>query len=334
MWCCFRTSSSIALSGLPLWSFVTWLATATETKVRHSHFSVLGGSARILLYLPPGQIPRNQWRPESEDQPEEGEKDTEHWRINKMKKLASVLATALLIAALEARPAFGQSSGSFNAAGTSASCAIGTGGTFNGGVGGLNVLETGVQTSNGSGTTLVIRPSLVTGLFTDTKISTTVPSASADIGIQVCVTIDGKRNGIYPAGGCVVYDERFQQISSQLFSQLTQCTAFNTGQTCTSNADCASLGTGYTCSIPTGATLGTCVGPNPNCNFDLILSTLSAHNYDFVAQVPGGYHRIDATWSTIGQGASSGSSTASCVGPGVVTVTQTKVFQQNGTLSY
>ncbi len=94
-----------------------------------------------------------------------------------MKKSASVLAIAVLIATLESGLALAQSSGSFNAAGTSASCAIGTGGTFNGGVGNLNVLETGVQTSNGYGTTLIIRPSLVTGLFTDTKISTTVPTA-------------------------------------------------------------------------------------------------------------------------------------------------------------
>jgi hypothetical protein len=261
-------------------------------------------------------------------------KFTEHWRIRAMKKIA-VFAIAVLIVTLESGLAFAQSSGSFNAAGTSAACAIGTGGTFNGGVGTLNVLETGVQTSNGYGTTLVIRPSLVTGLFTQTKISsTTVSTASADVGIQVCVTIDGQRKGIYPAGGCVVYDERFQQISSQLFSQLTECTTFNTGQTCTTNADCTALGTGYSCSIPAGAATGTCVGPNPNCNFDLILSTLSAHNYDFVAQVPGGYHTVRASWSTIGQGAGSGSSIASCVGPGVVTVTQTKVFQQNGSLSY
>jgi hypothetical protein len=246
---------------------------------------------------------------------------------------SALLLIAVLIATLNSGLAFAQSSGSFNAAGTSASCAIGTGGTFNGGVGNLNVLETGVQTSSGSGTTLVIRPSLVTGLFTDTKISTTVPTASADVGVQVCVTIDGKTTGIYPKN-CVIYDERFQQISSQLFSQLTACTAFNTGQSCTTSADCASLGTGYTCSIPAGSASGTCVGPNPNCNFDLILSTLSAHNYDFVAQVPNGYHTIKASWSTIGQGASTGSNVMSCVGPGIVTVTQTKVFQQNGTLSF
>ena len=251
-----------------------------------------------------------------------------------MKKLATVLAIAVLFATLGSELAFAQSSGSFNAAGTSASCAIGTAGTFNGGAGTLSVLETGVQTSNGYGTTLIIRPSLVTGLFTSTKIQTTVPTASADVGIQVCVTVDGSTKGLYPAGGCVIYDQRFQQLSSQLFSQLTACTEFNTGQSCTLDTDCATLGTGFTCSIPAGATSGTCVGPNLNCNIELILSTLSAHNYDFVAQVPGGYHTMRAAWRTVGQGASSGSSIAACVGPGVVTVTQTKVFQQNGEISY
>jgi hypothetical protein len=251
-------------------------------------------------------------------------------------KLTTVFAIALLTAIVSG-PAAAQSSGSFNAAGTSAACAIGTGGKFNGGVGNLNVLETGVQTSNGNGTTLLIRPSLVTGLFTDTKIDTTISSSSADVGIQVCVTIDGSSNGVYPAGGCVIYDERFQQISSQLFSQITTCAPTTTTTACTSNTDCT---TAYpnnpeaTCSIPSGSTSGVCVLPNLSCNFDLILSTLSAHSYDFVAQVPGGYHQINATWSTVGQGSGSGSSTASCVGPGVVTVTQTKVFQQNGSLSY
>ena len=42
-----------------------------------------------------------------------------------MKKPASVLAIAVLIATLQSGLALAQSSGSFNAAGTSASCAIG-----------------------------------------------------------------------------------------------------------------------------------------------------------------------------------------------------------------
>ena len=197
-----------------------------------------------------------------------------------------------------------QSSGSFNASGTSAACAIGADGSFSGGAAGANLLTTTVKTSNGQGVTLLIRPSLVTGLFTDTKISQTVPTASADVGIEVCLTIDGKEDGIL-SSPCVVYDQRFQQISSNLFSAIANIAG------------------------------GTCVDENGDpCYFDLILSTLSAHSYDFVAQVPNGDHVLTATWRVIGSGATAPSRVASCVGPGVLTVTQTKVFKQNGTLTF
>ncbi len=246
-----------------------------------------------------------------------------------MKRLVMLFA----VGAFSAVVAFAQASGSFNAAGTNAACAIGEGGEFNGGAGDLSVLTTTVQTSNGSGVTLLIRPSLVTGLFTDTKIDTSLNSVSADVGIQVCVTIDGSTSGIL-SSPCVIYDERFQQVNSNLFSQLSECTAAPTTTSCASDADCAGLGTGFTCSIPTGSTTGVCVGPNPLCDFDLILSTLSAHSYDFVAQVPNGLHTIRASWSVIGNGPGPSARTESCVGPGVLTVTQTKVFHQNGSLSF
>ncbi len=246
-----------------------------------------------------------------------------------MKKLIVFLAIGTLNTAL----AFAQASGSFNAAGTNAACAIGEGGEFNGGAGDLSALTTTVQTSNGAGVTLLIRPSLVTGLFTETKIDTMLNSASADVGIQVCLTIDGKTNGIL-SSPCVIYDQRFQQVNSNLFSQLSECTEAPTTTTCSADADCTSLGSDFTCSIPAGATTGVCVGPNPLCDFDLILSTLSAHSYDFVAQVPQGNHTIRASWSVIGNGAGPSSKVESCVGPGVLTVTQTKVFHQNGSLSF
>ncbi len=247
-----------------------------------------------------------------------------------MRRLFLVTICTLLLAA----SAFAQSSGNFNAAGTNAACAIGTGGKFNGGDA-VTLLTTYVKTSNGNGVTLDIRPNLVTGLFTDTKISATIPSASADVGIQVCVKIDGKTSGLL-SPPCVVYDERFQQISSQLFSVLTECALSTTAVACTTNADCAAAGlpndfcqiTNPTANPPSGV----CAAPNPLCNFDLILSTLSAHSYDFIAQVPGDSkpHAIVASWSVIGQSnTNSGGSTASCVGPGVLTVTQTKVFPQN-----
>lgn len=256
--------------------------------------------------------------------------------------------------------AFGQSSGNFSASATPAACTIGANGSLTGGTG-LSLLDANISTSNGSGVTLVIRPSLVTGLFTDTKISTSIPSASADVGITVCVTVDGSGSGILPTN-CVKYDERFQQISSQLFSQIAACNTI----TCTTNSDCPTndiclnptgLSGAGTCVAPTSTactTTGdcpvgdTCINPSGNpgagtcyatvtqandlCNFELILSTLSAHSFDFVVPVSKAKpHKVEVTWSTTGTTTSS-SHVASCVGPGIVTVTQYKVFNNSGAL--
>jgi hypothetical protein len=140
--------------------------------------------------------------------------------------------------------------------------------------------------------------------------------------------VDGSGAGVLPES-CVTYNERFQQISSQLFSQLTACTAAPTTTVCATDADCATLGTGFTC-----GTAGVCVGPNALCNFELILSTLSANSFDFVVPVKNGTHTVKATWSVTGASNTNGGTTASCVGPGILTVTQTKLFQQNGTLTF
>ena len=245
-----------------------------------------------------------------------------------MKKLALVM----LIVVFGSGFVFAQSSGNFSATSTAASCAIGAGGNFSGGTG-IKIFSSNISTSNGNGVTLNIRPSLVTGLFTQTKIDTTVSTASADVGIEVCVTVDGKGDGVLPKS-CVIYDQRFQQISSQLFSQLTACTAATTTTVCTTDTDCASLGTGFTCNNPTGLPLaGLCVGPNPLCNFDLILSTLSAHSFDFVVPVDNKKsHVVQASWSVIGAGVTGSAKVASCVGPGILTVTQEKVFNNSGAL--
>jgi hypothetical protein len=249
---------------------------------------------------------------------------------------APTIGLAILALATASSTARAQSSGNFSANGTNASCAIGAGGTFSGGVTGNKILGANISTSSGSGTTLDIRPSLVTGLFTQTKIDTSVPSASADIGIEVCVTVDGSGAGVLPKS-CVVYDQRFQQISSQLFSQISECFTTVTPTACTVDTDCAFLGAGFICNNPTGAAgAGKCVsGPNPLCNFDLILSTLSAHSFDFVISVDNKKpHVVEAAWKVIGAGASSGnSSVLSCVGPGMLTVTQTKVFNNSGSLT-
>lgn len=244
----------------------------------------------------------------------------------KIRKLASAFAFAVLIAPI----AFAQSNGNFSASGSSAACSIGGGGVLSGGIV-ASSFTANISTSNGNGTTLDIRPSLVTGLFTDTKISTSISTASADVGIQVCVKVDGSSAGILPAP-CVIYDERFQQISSQLFSQLSECTLV-TSTVCTTTADCPA---GDTCNNPTGgAGTGICTAPNPLCNFDLILSTLSAHSFDFVVPVGiGKPHTITTSWSTVGAGVVGDSHVASCVGPGIVTVTQVKVFNNSGSLSF
>jgi hypothetical protein len=241
------------------------------------------------------------------------------------------LGSALAIATLIAPVAFAQSSGNFSASGSSAACSIGGGGVLSGGIV-ASSFTANISTSNGSGTTLDIRPSLVTGLFTDTKIDTTISTASADVGIQVCVKVDGSDAGILPAP-CVIYDQRFQQISSQLFSQLSECNLVVVGSTCTTSADCP---TGDSCNNPTGGTLaGVCTAPNPLCNFDLILSTLSAHSFDFVVPVGVGKpHVVTTSWSTVGAGVVGNSKMASCVGPGIVTVTQVKTFNNSGSLSF
>ena len=250
-----------------------------------------------------------------------------------IRKLAGAVAFAVFIAPI----AFAQSNGNFSAAGSGAACQIdSTSGALSGGVV-VNSFTTNVSTSNGNGVTLDVRPSLVTGLFTDTKISTSVPTATADVGIRVCVSvdgspIDGSPSPVQPAP-CVTYDQRFQQISSQLFSQLAACQLVTSTTVCTTNADCAGLGSTYTCNNPTGGSgTGLCVVPNPLCNFELILSTLSAHSFDFIVPVGNGKpHTIVASWSTTGN---PNSNAISCVGPGIVSVTQVKVFNNSGSLSF
>ncbi len=261
--------------------------------------------------------------------------------------------------------AFAQSNGNFSASYTPATCSIGAGGALSGGTG-IQLWSTNISTSSGNGVTLKITPSMVTGLFTRTKIDTTVSTASADVGIQVCVKVDDSGDNVLPTS-CVVYDQRFQQISSQLFSQITACNTV----VCTATADCQAAAPGSVCNNPTGGTgTGICVTPtttactttadcttagqvcyNPTagtgtglcsstaantlCNFELILSTLSAHSFDFVVPVDNKKpHKVTAEWSVIGlpDNNTGNSSVDSCVGPGIVTVTQMKVFNNSGAL--
>jgi len=192
------------------------------------------------------------------------------------------------------------------------------------------LLDTTIKMSNGSGNTLLITPSAVTGLFTSTKLSSTVTTAKADIGVKVCVQVVGGRvlpneTPNAPDTSCVVYDQRFQQISNTLFTNVALCAAGNAGTACTSDADCTG---GTVCGPPDLTGTQTCT-----CGFDLTLSTLSAHSYNFIAQVPGDNkpHHVRATWKLTGVNQTLGSSNvAACVGPADVTVTQTKIFNNSG----
>jgi hypothetical protein len=270
-----------------------------------------------------------------------------------MKKFGYLIAVLSIFLLLVPVSALADSSGNFTATGTSAAC-VATPATFNSNTGdfegdtlsgGTEIasFSTSIQTPNGKGTTLLIRPSLDTGLFTATKLSTTISNATADVGIQVCVWVDpnvSARNGIRTYSGgltvspanCVVYDQRIQQVSNTLFSNLATCIPPAPRGACTRDADCS---IGSVCINPTGGLLtGLCQAPAPGCNFEILLTTLSAHSFDFVVPVGNGYHNVVMTWQKIGKGSTAGASTLACVGPVTLTVQQVKNFSNDQTVRF
>jgi hypothetical protein len=264
-----------------------------------------------------------------------------------MKKIFCVAIVAGLLTV--ASSAFADSSGNFTAAGTSAACSAtpavfnASTGSFGGATlsGGTNLTSftASIQTPNGQGTALLIRPSLDTGLFTSTKLSTTVNNATADVGIMVCVyvdpTLDGNGNVIPGRTGlpvspanCIVYDQRIQQVSNTLFGNLTTCVSVPTSLLCSTDADCPS---GDAC-----GTTGVCMAPAPGCSFDMLLTTLSAHSYDYVVpNMTNGNHKVVMQWGMIGtNNNTSGGNTEACVGPVSLTVQQVKNFHNTQAISF
>jgi hypothetical protein len=156
---------------------------------------------------------------------------------------------------------------------------------------------------------LLVTPSLVTGLYTNTLSPSMTPSQTAAIVVVVTDTIGSSTKTLTPNQTCVntltdgmqcgvAYDERFQQL------------------------------------ITTGFTSGQSV--------DLILSSLSAHSFNFTeGNVPGGIHTVRVKWyfgCDNGSGTLSTSScmstftpnsAAACAGPGTLTVTQVQQFQHS-----
>ena len=208
------------------------------------------------------------------------------------------------------------------------------GNTLNGGLNIPGQFTANIQTPNGQGTTLLIRPSMVTGLFTANKLTTTINNATADVGIQVCVlvdpTLDAQGNPVEGTGltvnptQCVIYDQRIQQVSNTLFGNLANCIPPPISTTpCTADSDCPS---GDIC------TVGFCQAPAPACSFEMLTTTLSAHSFDYVVPVGNGVHQVFMTWKLLGPTVPG--TTAACVGPAEVTVQQVKGFKNNSPISF
>jgi hypothetical protein len=195
-----------------------------------------------------------------------------------------------------AASAFAESSGNFAAEINTAACVMDDNGNLSGGIPVVN-WTTQIKVPNGSGTSLLITPSFVTGLLTKTKLQTNDTTSSAYAGVEVCVSLDeGLVNGLEEH--CVIYDKRFQQLNSNLFTTLLQ--------------DCDPLTEGIQL-----------------CYLELVLSTLSAQSFNFVGHdIPGGLRTVTVSANFIDSDETEGNA-AACVGPGVVTVTQTKVFNSS-----
>lgn len=221
-----------------------------------------------------------------------------------MKKLV-YLMLVVAFAIFMATSAFAESSGNFAAKVNTTKCLIDdSDGSLDGGIGDT-LLETTIRTPNSQFTALVIRPSLVTGLYTKTKVTETVTSDTAWAGVKVRVLIDGKvvapgtpvGEVAGPDDGWVYYDKRWQQINQNFLGQIAACV------------------------------------DDPlieECFLELILSTLSAHSMDFVVgDVGGGDHTLKVEWQFDDSDNTNGNA-AACVGPAVLTVTQVKTFSTGG----
>ena len=259
-----------------------------------------------------------------------------------MRRLGFGASVVGLIVAWAAGMALAQSSGNFSSTAVTPACAITAGmatsgfsnltgptcKTISAGGAVCGMMSSTIKTSNASGVTLLVRPSVVTGLFTETNVTSNkntggISTEFADVGIQVCVTVDSAEPATVSPPTCVIYDQRFQQLSTNLFSVVSGCALS------APPAACCTAGTGGT---------STCTPDSPdaltcglNCNVDLILSTLSAHSFDFVVPVGGGNHTLTATWSVFGS-TSTGGTNGACVGPGLITVEQVKVFNNSGAI--
>ena len=206
-----------------------------------------------------------------------------------------LILTALFITALyNSATVFAQSSGSFSASFNATQCSItDSTGALTGGIGGTSLPDVTVKVSSGSGVALVITPSLVTGLFTDNKLSSSTTSSTQNVGLRVKVAVYGVTTYVVPELGSdgVIYDQRFMLVKANFLSGLSTCT-----DTC----------------------------------FEIVESTLAAHSFNFyVSDLAPGTHTISVSWDILG----GTNGEAACVGPGTVTVQQVKNFSFNTGIS-
>ncbi len=215
-----------------------------------------------------------------------------------MKKVVMIGLVFSLALILAGPLAFAESSGNFSAKINTTQCVINENGTLSQGIV-STILETTIRTPGSQSTALLIRPSLVTGLYTKTKVTETITSATAYAGIKVRVWLGDNfvAPGTAAGNGWVYYDKRWQQINQNFLGQIELCTS----------------------------------NPLLDCGLELILSTLSAHSIDFVAGDVGvGEHRLKVEWAFEDSNAVTPGSAAACVGPAVLTVQQVKTFSTGG----
>jgi len=218
------------------------------------------------------------------------------------KKIATVIAVLAFVTTV----AFAQSSGSFNYSADTLACTD-ISGTLGGGTP-KTALTTTMKVSSGTGVALVIRPSAVVGLLTDLSLSgkagagTVTASAQSGVQFQVTVTsLSGQGPATVTPSAAVTFDDRFIQISTNLFSLLSTCTSLT---------------------------------PATTCFFDFNETTLSAHSFDWVVtNMSSGDYGITVTWTPYTNFTAPNNALA-CVGPVVLTAEQTKIFNQNTGISF
>ncbi len=223
-----------------------------------------------------------------------------------MNRFVSFLVISILIVTFGSGLSFAQSSGSFNFSADTLSCTD-IGGTLGGGTP-KTALKTTMKVSSGNSVALVIRPSAVVGLLTNLSLSGKAGggtvSASSQSGVQFQVTVSPLSGQALPTvtpSAPVTFDDRFLQISTNLFSLLSTCTSDTADST---------------------------------CFFDFNETTLSAHSFDWVVtNMSSGDYGITVSWNPY-TNFSAPNNALACVGPVVLTAEQTKIFNQNTGISF